>query len=100
MHDYTPAAGFDAVQAHAEGWGLFTAMTESAVITDLINAPGASAFTDDIAAREHVATQIRGGSEYHAQAVRHLRRTDIEGYKVFREEHPDCATITDADPLF
>lgn len=100
MLDPTPTAGFDAVQAHAEGWGLYTGRAELETITDLLNVPGMATFPDDVAAREFVAERIRAGSEYHANAVRHLRRTDVEGYKVFREEHPDCAPVTDIEPLF
>ena len=75
-------------------------MTDSAFITDLRQTPSETPFADDIAAREHVAARVLAGSAYHAEAVRHLRRTDIEGYKVFREEHPACADITDGDALF
>jgi hypothetical protein len=100
MHDYVPASGFDASQAHAEGWGLYSALTDNGFITDLREAPGAGRFADEILAREHVAARILGGDPYHAEVVRHLRRTDIDGYKVFREEHPQCAPLTDIDALF
>lgn len=100
MNDIMPADGFDAAQSTSEGWGIFTALSDEAIKTDILAVPGNSSFPDEIAAREHVAEQIRAGSDYHADAARFLRRTDIEGYKVFREEHPDCAPITDTDPLF
>lgn len=100
MLEPIPPAGFDAAQALQEGWGLYTAFTESAVVTDLTRAPGSTAFADDVAAREFIAERVCARSPYHVDAVRLLRRTDIEGYKVFREEHPECAEITDTDPLF
>ncbi len=100
MKDYVEAADFDGRQAHAEGWGLYSASQDEALITDLRQTPTGSPFADGIAAREHVAARIMAGDLYHIEAVRHLRRLDIEGYKVFREEHPECAERTDIDPMF
>ncbi len=101
MDDARAIAEFDASRAAGEGWGLTTDFGIEGMICDLARTTGTTTFADDVAARDFVAAQIRDGSEYHTEAVRILRRSDIAGYKVFREEHPDCAAVTDQDaPLF